>query len=122
MTLQLERRDQADETGVIETEGVTVLFTPPVSEDYWEYRVRVSDGQAVIGFGKFGTIGIGFAVEDGSWNTNLPYQVPAEQIAAHIDINRPKGLRRAKVIEAIRIIQAAAHADRGTDPADELPF
>lgn len=120
MELQLERRDQADLTGVVVGEGATILFTPPVGEDYWEYRVRVSDGQAVIGFGKFGTIGIGFAVEDGSWNTNLPYQCTAERIAKHIDINRPKGLRRAKVVEAIRLIQAAAHADRGTDPADEL--
>lgn len=123
MELQLERRNQANETGVVSLGGnSSALIAPFVDEDYWAYRVKVSETQAVVGFPKYATIGIGFAVEDGSWNTNLPYRCEAEKIAKHIDVNRPKGLRRARVVEAIKLIQAAAHEDRGTDPEDLLRF
>lgn len=119
MELELERRDQANKTGVVGiSETASAMISPMVDEDYWEYRVRVSDEQAVVGFPKYTTIGVGFAVEDGSWNTNLPYTLDAEYIANHIDVNRPKGLRRATVVEAIKLIQAAAHADRGTTPKE----
>jgi len=40
-----------------------VMFTPPVGEDYWLFRVKLFKDQAIIGFPKFGTIGIGFAIE-----------------------------------------------------------
>lgn len=117
MELTLERRDQVDETGAVSAGDATVLFTPPISEDYWEYRVMVADGQAVIGFPKFFTVGIGFAVEDWSWNTNLPYTVEPEMILQHIWGNRgenlPEGAEsREKVLAAIKMIQDAATADR----------
>ena len=118
MELILERKNQPNQTGVVPLgEKSAALITPPIDEDYWEYRVQVTPEQAVVGFPKYVTIGIGFAVEEGSWNTNLPYNYDAERIAKHIDINRPKGLRRATVVKAIRLIQAAAHEDRGTSPA-----
>jgi hypothetical protein len=121
------RRDQVDKTGVANMPGVQILLTPPISEDYWAYRVIVADGQAVVGFPKFGTIGVGFADEhDGkksSWNTNLPYTSDAEQIADHIWRNRGSALKavgkrdgkeavHALIVEAIRLIQEAATADR----------
>jgi len=117
-TLVLERRSDAqDETAVAEGETVTVLFTPPINSDYWAYRVRVADGQAVVGFGKFGTIGVGFAEEE-DWNTNLPYTTDAESIRRHIWHNRgddiedtPEGA--ALVVRAIELIQDAVKADRG---------
>jgi len=120
--LTLEVRDQDDSTGLfVSREGTAMaMVTPDIGSDYWQYRVVLSDSQAVLGFPKFGTIGIGFAVEDEDWNLNLPYRCKADKIAAHIDRNRTKGLRRAKVVEAIKLIQAQAHADRGTDPTDEL--
>lgn len=108
LTLHLERRDQPDETGT--AGGGAIMFTPPVGEDYWEYRVAVSEGQAVIGFPKFGTIGIGFAVEEG-WNTNLPFTMPAGQIYGHIAHNAGAEFDRADIIAAIELIQAAARAD-----------
>ena len=84
MNLALERREQADESPVT----ASVILTPLVDEDYWAYRVKLSDRQAVLGFPKFNTIGIGFAVEDASWNTNLSYTAPAEKIFDHIKRNK----------------------------------
>jgi hypothetical protein len=91
--------------------GGTALITPPVSEDYWTYRVRLTKTQSVIGFHKFGTIGIGFAVET-DWNTNLPYQCAAEEIYGHIAHNKgDDSISPLKCIEAIRLIQKAATED-----------
>lgn len=82
-----------------------VLLTPPISEDYWLYRVSVSDKQAILGFRKFGIIGIGFQHED-DWNTNLPSSSSAEDIYDHIKHNR-LGAKKETCIAAIRLIQAA---------------
>ena len=119
-TLVLERRSDAqDETNVNASDdgSTVVMFTPPINSDYWAYRVRVADGQAVVGFGKFGTIGVGFAEEE-DWNTNLPYTSDAESIRRHIWHNRgddiedtPEGA--ALVVRAIEMIQDAVKADRG---------
>lgn len=106
-TLRLERRDQTDQTPHVGP----VMITPPVSEDYWAYRVRVDDGQAIVGFPKFNTIGIGFAVEE-DWNTNLPYTCDAEDIFDHIEHNRGNdSITRGTCIEAIRLIQEAVKGD-----------
>ncbi len=119
MELTLERKAQEDETGAVGLgDGATALFTPPIDEEYWEYRVIVADGQAVVGFPKFFTIGVGFAVEDESWNTNLPYKVEAEGILSHIWLNHGENLpdndeSRARVLEAIKLIQDAATKDHG---------
>lgn len=112
-TLSLERRDQPDRTPSIGP----FLLTPPVGADYWSYRVRVADEQAVIGFPKFDTVGIGFAIED-DWNTNLPYTSSAEEIYEHIEHNRgSEAITREDCLAAIRLIQAAATADRAAEGA-----
>jgi hypothetical protein len=104
--LVLETRAQNDLTP---TAG-PVMMTPPIGADYWAWRVRVGPGQAVIGFPKFMTIGIGFAVED-DWNTNLPYTSDAEDIYRHIKHNKgDDSISDAECIAAIRLIQAAAAA------------
>ncbi|WKW87095.1 hypothetical protein SEA_NICOLE72_58 [Microbacterium phage Nicole72] len=124
--LTLERRtDSHDETAVLTSDApadapggpTVVMLTPPINSDYWAYRVRVADGQAVVGFGKFGTIGIGFAEEE-DWNTNLPYTSDAESIRRHIWHNRGEGIEdtpegAAVVVRAIELIQDAVKADRG---------
>jgi len=110
--LVLERKDQADETPTVGA----ISMTPPITEDYWTYRVVVADGQAIVGFPKFNTIGIGFAVEE-DWNTNLPYSVAAEELLEHIGHNRGSDdISDETCLEAIRLIQAAARADRGDPP------
>ncbi len=107
--LVLERRGQVDKTPVVGN----ALITPPINEDYWAYRVRLSDKQAIVGFPKFGTVGIGFAVEDEDWNANLPYSSDAEEIARHIADNKgDESITDALVIAAIRLVQAAAAEDR----------
>jgi hypothetical protein len=111
-TLTLQIREQEDRTAHF---GMLAL-SPDVSEDYWAYRVQVSKYQAVVGFPKFSTIGIGFQIEDAySTNTNLPYTVAAEDIAKHIWRNKGPSLRRKqhyeRVTNAIRMIQAQAMVD-----------
>lgn len=85
-----------------------VSVTPPLDGDYWLFRVRLSDKQAIVGFPKFFTIGIGFQVEE-DWNTNLPYQCEAEEIYNHIKHNKgDKRIAKQKCIEAIKAIQEQA--------------
>ena len=106
--LTLERRGQQDKTvhvGPIE-------LTPDIDEDYWSYRVRLSDTQAVVGFPKFGVIGIGFAVEDEDWNVNLPATATTEGIARHIMVNKgDESITAFDVVCAVAMIQRAAQED-----------
>lgn len=104
----LERRDQADFTPLVGR----LMITPRIDDEYWTYRVRLTERQAILGFPKFLTIGIGFAVED-DWNTNLPYTSGTEEIYDHISHNAgDPAITRQACLEAIRLVQAAAAADR----------
>lgn len=110
--LKLEIREQQNET--IHAGGG--IFTPAVNEDYWAYRVRLSDEQAIVGFPKILTIGIGFAVET-DWNTNLPYTCGAERIYEHIECNKgDDAISREDCLTAIRMIQEQARKDEGEQP------
>src|SRR3954469_711140 len=101
LQLRLERKDQPDKTG----RTGPVMFTPPVGEDYWLYRVCVAKVQAVLGFPKFSSIGIGFAVEE-DWNTNLPLGVPVGEIADHIMHNAgDPSITRDDILAAIALIR-----------------
>ena len=111
MNLQLERRDQPNET-LLFAEGLAMV-SPINDEDYWTYRVVVGEHQAVVGFPKFSTIGIGFAVEGDDWNINRPYTTDTDVIWQHIRCNKgDEAIPDEWCIEAIQIIQAAATADR----------
>jgi hypothetical protein len=114
--LVLERQGQDD----LSLLAPGLYFTPPMGADYWRYRVRVAEGQAVVGFPKFGVVGVGFAdEEDGdesSWNTNLPSRMDAESIRRHIWCNRGRNLpdtpeSKALVVAAIELIQQAVEED-----------
>jgi hypothetical protein len=120
--MELERKGQANETGVLLTEDGTagVASTPPIDEDYWEYRVKLSDTQAVVGFPKFSTVGIGFAQEE-DWNTNLPFDCETATIFKHIAHNKgDDGIDDDDVVTAIRLIQEAATADRAAAGLGDL--
>lgn len=122
MNLTLETKPQPDMTPVFRgppepssTPGdrrpkrPVMLLTPTLGGDYWLFRVQLSESQAIIGFPKFGTIGIGFAKEAADWNTNLPYTCETERIFAHIACNKGDDtITDADCIAAIRMIQAAA--------------
>lgn len=94
-------------TGIL-ANGV-IMITPAVGEDdYWLFRVPVGAGQYVTAFPKFGTVGIGFQIED-DWNTNLPWVCSAKNIATHIWHNRkPARITRADLIKAIELLQPLA--------------
>jgi hypothetical protein len=113
--LVLERREQSNLSPAVQSGNTTILMTPPISEDYWAYRVRVADGQAVVGFPKFNVIGIGFAAEE-DWNTNLPSSEDAERIRQHIWHNRGPNIedtiqQAGRVVAAIEMIQDAVRED-----------
>lgn len=95
-----------------------VMMTPSVGEDFWYFRVRLNEaGQAILGFPKFSTIGVGFAQEE-DWNTNLPYTTDAEKIWSHIEHNKADpAISDEDCLAAIRLIQSAAHRYKGTEPA-----
>jgi hypothetical protein len=106
--LVLETKDQDDDGAI----GPAMAITPSLGESYWAYRVRLSDRQAIVGFPKFSTIGIGFAVED-DWNTNFPFTVDAGETYEHIAHNKgDDSISREDCVAAIRMIQDAASADR----------
>ncbi len=111
--LRVERKDQENTTPELRTPGGgVVMMTPAIDEDYWSYRVVLSERQAIIGFPKFSTIGIGFAVEE-DWNTNLPYTVDAEKIFDHISHNKgDDNIPDAHCFQAILLIQDAVREDR----------
>ena len=118
MDLALEIRGQEDKTPQLAAPGVTFSITPPIDEDYWAYRVRLSDRQAIVGFPKFSVTGIGFAVEE-DWNTNLPSRCDTEEIFEHIRHNKgDDSISDDDVREAIRMIQAQAIADRARQTGD----
>lgn len=106
--LVVERRGQEDKTLSV---GM-VSLTPFVNEDYWAYRVMLSDTQAIVAFPKFSTIGIGFAQEE-DWNTNLPYTLPAVQIWEHIKHNKgDESIADEDCLRAVEMLRDAIYEDR----------
>ncbi len=84
-----------------------IMITPPIDDDYWLFRVGVSDIQGIICFPKFGTFGIGFQLEE-DWNTNLPYTCNTMEIYNHIKHNKGDAkISKAICIEAIKMVQDA---------------
>lgn len=112
MKLQLEINKNAlnDPSAALLEFGI--LMTPMnLDQDFWFFRVMVSDKQAVVGFPKFGIIGVGFMVEDSDWNTNLPADCDAREIYDHIEENKgDDSIPDDRCIEAIRLIQDAVKA------------
>lgn len=107
MKLELQINPKAIKDNSINSEHSGVMITPPIDEDFWFYKVPVSDKQAVVGFPKFGVIGIGFQHEL-DWNRNLPSTAPSETIYEHIEPNKDDdSIPRDRCIEAIRMIQDA---------------
>jgi hypothetical protein len=87
---------------------VLIMMTPDINEDYWIMRVKLYKDQAIVAFPKFSLIGVGFAIEKGSWNTNLPYQMSADSLYKHIEVNKHyKALTKERCLEAIKLIQKA---------------
>lgn len=86
--------------------GKGIMITPPISDnDYWLVRINLFEDQYLKAFFKFGTIGIGFHIEE-DWNTNLPYTCEAEEIRKHIWHNRRYvAIKPKRTLRAIKMIQ-----------------
>ncbi len=103
LQLQINSRGINDTSRALE--GTGLMITPPIDEKFWLFRVPVSETQAIVGFPKFGVIGIGFQVEE-DWNTNLPSGTSAIEIYDHISHNKGSSkITRGQCIEAILMIQ-----------------
>jgi hypothetical protein len=102
--LHLEiNKNMIKEPQPLEDKGI--LMTPPIDENYWLFRVKLHKNQAIVGFPKFCTIGIGFAQEE-DWNTNLPYDCNTEEIYNHIRHNKKyKSIKKEDCLKAIKMIQ-----------------
>ena len=108
MNVEFNERFAQANTSLRLPSGGGVMFTPPIDENYWLWRVRLSDTQAIVGFPKFMTIGIGFQREE-DWNTNLPYTCPAGEIFDHISHNKgDDAIPDSACIAAIELVQQAA--------------
>jgi hypothetical protein len=108
MKLELQINKQALNEKHRNLENFGIMVTPPINEDFWLLRVPVSENQAIVGFPKFGVIGIGFQVERNDWNVNLPSGVDAIELYNHIKKNKgdPK-ISKLICLEAILMIQNA---------------
>ena len=106
--IELEFRDDFyGKTHTFRNGDAVIMITPPIDEDYWTFRIKLYKDQALLAFPKFGTMGIGFAIEK-DWNTNLPYCCSAENIYKHIKCNKKyKEITKKTCIEAIEILQNA---------------
>jgi hypothetical protein len=112
MDLQLQvNSDDIQDPGLFQVGETNVMITPPVGdEDYWLFKVMVSDNQAIVGFPKFMQVGIGFQQEE-DWNSNLPSTSEAEDIFDHISHNKgDDSIPDDRCIEAIKMIRTAASA------------
>lgn len=109
-TLVLETKGQQNKT----VKAGLLAVAPLVNDDYWSYRVKLSDTQAIVGFPKYLLVGIGFAQEE-DWNTNLPSTCAAEDIYDHIECNKgDDAITREDCIAAIRMIQDAISGGAGS--------
>lgn len=108
LTLEINSATVRDNPPLTTQNGGCVMVTPPIDDDYWLFRVPVSERQALVAFPKFGTIGIGFHHEE-DWNTNLPYSSDAAAIFEHIEHNRgDPAITRETCIAAIEMLRERA--------------
>lgn len=114
--MKLERKDSKDNTRIPGTN----LYVSHGSDGNWSYRVKLTKKQSIIGFKKFGTVGIGFSEEvDG--NTNLPISCSTEEIYNHIKENKgDKKIRKEHCLKAINLIKDARLRDLMDDTISKL--
>ena len=108
LVLEINEKFIDGDLNKVDLGGIVAIITPPLDEDYWQFRVKVNDEQAIVGFPKFTTIGIGFALED-DWNTNLPYNTSTKAIWEWIKHNKHyASIPDKRCLEAIKMVQKAA--------------
>lgn len=107
MALEFNEKFVEQSTKMKTDDGGTIEFSPVVYDEYYLFRVHLYKDQYLLAFPKFGTLGIGFALED-DWNTNLPYICDTDKIYDHIKCNKKyKEIKKRDVINAINELKAA---------------
>ena len=99
--------------------NAVVMVNPPVGVDYWVFKVRLYEDQAMIAFPKFGQMGISFLREERR-NINLPAMSSAEDIWEHIKPNKKyMQITKKMGIKAIQMLQGACkeHTCKGNRQA-----
>jgi len=120
MKLELQINSRAINDSSRSLAGTGVMITPSIDENFWLFRVLVSDKQAIVGFPKFGVIGVGFQHEE-DWNTNLPTGTFAIEIYDHIKHNKGDAkIPRSRCIEAIMLIQKKVLDMKRAETAEKL--
>jgi len=104
LVVEVNENFAADKNSTFLAGNTKVMVTPPLNENYWLLRVKVSDKQSVVAFPKFFTIGIGFQHEDEDWNTNLPWVLPSSEILNHIAVNKGRAPLH-KCLQAIQLLK-----------------
>jgi len=108
LVLEINKKFIDGDKNTFKIGNTVAMVTPPLDEDYWQFRVKVDKDQAIVGFPKFSTIGIGFAKED-NWNTNLPYDTNTAHLWNHIKENKfYASISDELCLEAIKMVQKAA--------------
>lgn len=95
------------DNGHVNLGNLTIMMTPSIDADYWYFRVHLHQDQYVQAFPKFGTCGIGFAIEDEDWNTNLPFKnCTSKEITDHIwDNHKYPEITKQQCIEAVKLLR-----------------
>ncbi len=84
-----------------------------MDEQYYILKVNLFKDHSILAFPKFGTIGIGFALED-DWNCNLPISCTNERIYNHIKHNKKyKEITKKDCIKAIDMIKSCLFINLG---------
>lgn len=104
--LDIASGHKKDENVIALPSGAKVFAFPHGGAGNWAFRVMVSRTQAIIGFSKFFTIGIGFMNET-DWNTNLPCSCDAMEILDHIRVNKGEHISDQRCLEAIELVREA---------------
>lgn len=110
-----------DKTIHYTAENNHIMVSPPTGEDYWMFRVKLYKDQAVLGFPKYGLIGVGMAQEE-EGNVNKPLEkdsspeANANMIYSHIKCNKKyKSITMQMIKDAIILIGngAAKYCNKG---------
>lgn len=103
LTLEINK-NSIDKTNYYSSGDNCIMVCPPTDENYWVFRVNLYKDQSVLGFLKYGLIGVGMAWEENS-NTNLPTNSGVNRISNHIKCNKKyKNITLSMIKKAVQLI------------------
>jgi len=110
MKIEVDPNCEDQSLRVFDSSGEFIFTVTPQSKGgrRWLFRVKLKYDQAILGFPKMGTIGIGFAKEE-DWDFNVPCEESVDVIFDNIKSNkRYSDISEREVREAIQMVKAVA--------------